>query len=88
MKVGDIVRYNGKKHGISQRNPIDMDGVISKISSPVKSLPILVRWENGETNDYEESDLILFGMSVEVDSKFMSINDLVEAEVQKLRGTR
>jgi hypothetical protein len=40
-------------------NPVNMLGTVSRIGNPkMKSLPVLVMWENGLTNSYEYKNLI------------------------------
>ncbi|MBP6566057.1 MAG: hypothetical protein KA270_02755 [Saprospiraceae bacterium] len=60
MKVGDTVRLNPlsrwKNGNVS--NPIDTDGVIFIYQHNV-SFGIEVSWDNGETNAYSKSDLVL-----------------------------
>ena len=62
FKVGDKVMISDDSiwYGVENTwNPIDTDGIISDIKNC--DLGIYVAWSNGETNSYNERDLVLVG---------------------------
>ena len=62
FKVGDKVMISDDSiwYGVEDTwNPIDTDGIISDIKNC--DLGIYVAWSNGETNSYNERDLVLVG---------------------------
>ena len=86
MKVGDTVRLNplSRWNNDNVSNPIDTDGVIFIYQHNV-SFGIEVSWDNGETNVYSKSDLVLV-RSCEVakpeepvfDTFVQNLHDLIE----------
>ena len=65
FKVGDRVRIDKNSDWYDQgnSNPINIDGVITDFID--EDLGIMVNWSNGETNSYNERDLILVGAEQE-----------------------
>jgi hypothetical protein len=65
FKVGDRVRIDENSCWYDQgnSNPINTDGVITDFID--EDLGIMVNWSNGETNSYNERDLILVGAEQE-----------------------
>lgn len=65
FKIGDIVRIDKNSDWYDQgnSNPINIDGVITDFID--EDLGIMVNWSNGETNSYNERDLILVGAEQE-----------------------
>ena len=60
MKIGDRVYYVSGKHGCTPNNPLkgseyECQGTIKEIST--WSTSIVIRWDNGASNGYNESDL-------------------------------
>ena len=94
MKVGDTVRLNplSRWNNGNATNPIDTDGVIINFQQNI-SFGIGVVWDNGETNAYSKSDLVLV-RSCEVakpeepvfDTFVQNLHDLIEKHETVLVG--
>jgi hypothetical protein len=92
FKVGDRVRINAvgfTKYGSDMANPTGVSGTVTELRGPSYTMnPIVVSWDNGTTNTYQEEHLdLVTNFKFKVGDRVKYFSDSVLGEVKEVNPT-